>query len=71
MSLLLMVLLLSLTTASWADGTNPRDVARSQFPRDFLFGTASSAYQVCSTTIWKTCVLEDEYDRVCCSDDAV
>uniref|UniRef100_A0A453REK0 Uncharacterized protein n=1 Tax=Aegilops tauschii subsp. strangulata TaxID=200361 RepID=A0A453REK0_AEGTS len=42
MSLLLMILLSS--TAARADA-NPGKIGRSQFPRDFLFGTASSAYQ--------------------------
>ncbi|KAF7101722.1 hypothetical protein CFC21_102967 [Triticum aestivum] len=44
MSLLLMIFLLSSTVAARADA-NPGKIARSQFPRDFLFGTASSAYQ--------------------------
>lgn len=42
MSLLLMILL-SLATSQ--AGAKPINVTRSQFPKDFFFGTASSAYQ--------------------------
>ncbi|KAF7095062.1 hypothetical protein CFC21_097302 [Triticum aestivum] len=45
MFLLLMIFLLSSTVVAAQADANPGKIARSQFPKDFLFGTASSAYQ--------------------------
>lgn len=52
---LLSVLFLLLVSSMMASQSNakPSKITRSQFPKDFFFGTASSAYQVSSRRIWK------------------
>jgi hypothetical protein len=64
MSLLLAILLFSFAAAR-ADG-KPCDIARSQFPNGFLFGAASSAYQVSSGPIWRTAYWKGSTQRWCC-----
>lgn len=60
---LLLLLLMASSTSSRSEMKAGEVIRRSQFPEDFFFGTASSAYQVCSRSFWR--ILEDVCICVC------